>query len=70
MRLAEQMAFTNVGGFMSDDLYADLRAHFDKAQIYELGMSAAALIGCAKFLFVFDLAERAESCPVHRPPAT
>jgi hypothetical protein len=61
------MAIPNMSGYVTDDLWAELGAHFDDGQIYELGMCAAALIGMTKFLFTFDLGERTESCPVVRP---
>ncbi len=67
LRLAEQMDVTNTHGYVSDELHADLSAHFSDAEIFELGMTMAVLCGVAKFIFCFDLVTREESCPVRRP---
>lgn len=64
LRLAAEMALTNMEGQLTPALYADLSAHFDDAEIFELGMVAAVLAGMAKFLFVYDLVEREAYCPV------
>ncbi len=69
LRLAEQMAMQNMAGHMSKPLYDDLRAHFDDAQIVELGMVMAMLTGMAKMLFVYDLVSREASCPIAPPVA-
>lgn len=70
LRLAEEMAFTNVHGYVGDDLHAELHRHFDAAQVVELGMTAAALVGMTKFIFAFDYAEREASCSVQRSPGS
>jgi len=62
LRLAEQMVLTNPRGFLGSPLYAELRRHFDDAQIFELGMTMAVLTGMAKFLFVYDLVEKEDYC--------
>lgn len=62
LELADQMLLTNVQGHLDEDLYKKLRAHFDDAQILELGTVMSFLGGLAKFLFVFDLAEKEEYC--------
>ena len=67
LRVGEQMAWTNTQGYVTDELYGQLREHFDHFEIFELGMTAAALVGMGKFLLTFDLAERADNCPIHRP---
>jgi AhpD family alkylhydroperoxidase len=65
LRLADQMLLTNPGGQVDDALYADLRAHFDDAEILELGVVLGILAGMAKFLFAFDLVDREADCPIH-----
>ncbi len=64
LRLAAEMALTNMDGQLTPALYADLSAHFDDSEIFELGMVAAVLTGMAKFLFVYDLVEREAHCQV------
>ncbi len=64
LRLAAEMALPNMEGQLSPALYADLSAHFDDGEIFELGMVAAVLTGIAKFLFVYDLVEREAHCPI------
>ena len=66
LRACEQMALTNLHGFLGDDLHAELQEHFSDGEIFELGVTMAVLCGFAKFLFCFDLADREESCPIHR----
>ena len=41
--------------------------HFTPEEAFELGMTSAVLTGMAKFLFVFDLVTREDSCPIVRP---
>ncbi len=69
LRLAAEMALTNMDGRLTPALYESLSAHFDDGEIFELGMVAAVLTGMAKFLFVYDLVEREAHCPVGPPPA-
>ena len=64
LRLADQMKLTNPGGVLSPALYQDLKAHFDDAEILELGLVLGVLCGMARFLFAFDLVEKEENCPV------
>ncbi len=64
LRLAAEMALTNMEGRLTPALYEDLSAHFDDGEIFELGMVAAVLTGMAKFLFVYDLVEREAHCPI------
>lgn len=64
LALADRMAMTNLTGVLDAPLYAALRAHFDDAQIFELGMTAGILTGMAKFLFAFDLVAKEANCPV------
>jgi AhpD family alkylhydroperoxidase len=68
LELADQLLLTNVQGHLEPELYKKLRVHFDDTQILELGTVMSFLSGLAKFLFVFDLAEKEEHC-VFRPAA-
>lgn len=71
LKLAEEMALTNRQGELSKELHGELRGFFDDAEILELGMVSAVLVGMAKFLFVFDLVEREANCPFpHKAEAT
>jgi len=63
LELADQFLLTNQRGHLEPDLYARLRVHFDDAQILELGTVMSYLGGLAKMLFVFDMAEKEETCP-------
>ncbi|NBU26569.1 MAG: hypothetical protein EBS39_13355, partial [Gammaproteobacteria bacterium] len=62
LRLAAAMALTAPRGHLDPTLYAELRSHFDDAQIVELGMTMAVLTGMAKFLFAYDLVEKEDYC--------
>jgi AhpD family alkylhydroperoxidase len=64
LKVADQIAMTNMMGDLDRGLYNELRAHFDDAQIFELGMVAGILTGMAKFIFVYDLVEKEANCPV------
>ncbi len=66
LRACERMALTNLHGMIDDDLHAELQKHFSDGEILELGMTMAVLCGFAKFLFCFDLADREDTCPIHR----
>lgn len=68
LALADQFLMTNIQGHLDPDLYEDLRLHFDDAQILELGTVMSYLGGLAKMLFVFDMAEKEDTCPF-RPAA-
>lgn len=61
--LADELALTSPDGRLGPSLYQRLKAGFSDAQIFELGMVFGLLAGMAKFMFVFDLVEREESCP-------
>lgn len=69
LRIAGAMALTNPGGQLDEPLYREARAHFDDAQIFELGMTMAVLTGMAKFLFTYDLVEKEDYCEFGAPPA-
>lgn len=62
LRFAAQMALTNPGGGMDAALYEDLRAHFEDAEICELGVVMAVIGGMAKLAFVLDLVEKEGYC--------
>ena len=62
LRYAAQMSLTNQEGRMSEDLYKDLRTHFDDASICELGVAMAIIGGMAKLSFVLDLVEKEDYC--------
>lgn len=63
LKLADQMVLTNPDGVLDKDLYTELQAHFDDAEILELGLVMGVLAGMAKFIFAFDLVEKEETCP-------
>lgn len=69
LRYTAQMALTNPDGVMDKKLYADLRAHFDDAQICELGTVMAVIGGMAKLSFVLDLVEKETYCEFAKPAA-
>lgn len=64
LKLADQIVLTNMHGELDKALYGELKPHFDDAEIYELGITAAVLTGMAKFLFVYDLVEKEANCPI------
>ncbi|MFZ5704852.1 MAG: carboxymuconolactone decarboxylase family protein [Pseudomonadota bacterium] len=68
LELADEFLMTNIQGHLEPELYAKLHKHFDDAQILELGTVMSYLGGLAKMLFVFDMAEKEETCPF-RPAA-
>lgn len=67
IELADQMMLQNMTGQLTADLYARLRRYYSDEQIVEMGFVAAVLTGMAKYVFVFDLVEREEACPIRRP---
>lgn len=69
LRYAAQMVMTNPDGVMTAALHADLRRHFDDAQICELGVVMAVIAGMAKLAFVLDLVEKEAYCEFARPAA-
>ncbi len=60
------MVLTNLHGMITEEIHADLRKHFSDGEIFELGVVMAVLCGFAKFLFCFDLADREDTCPIHK----
>lgn len=67
LALADEMVLTNQEGRLTDAQRAALLEHFTPEEAFELGMTSAVLTGMAKFLFVFDLVTREDSCPIVRP---
>lgn len=63
LEFAEQVALTNHDGKLDQGLYDRLSAHFDDAQICELGTVMAVISGMAKLSFVMQLVEREDYCP-------
>lgn len=63
LRLADAIAMTSPDGRLNEPLYKELREHFDDAQVFEMGFVFGILAGMAKFLFVFDIAEKEDYCP-------
>jgi AhpD family alkylhydroperoxidase len=64
IELADQMLLQNMNGQLTPELHARLRRWYTEAQIVEMGFVAAVLTGMAKYVFVFDLVEREEACPI------
>jgi alkylhydroperoxidase family enzyme len=69
IQLADEMMLQNMTGQLTPALYSRLRKFYSDAQIVELGFVAAVLTGMAKYVFVFELVQREETCPVVRPAA-
>ena len=53
-------------GVVDEELATELRRHYADGQIMELAMVIAILVGMARLLFAFDLADRELGCPVGR----
>lgn len=58
----DQMVLTNQDGKLDKPLYDQLRRSFNDAQIVEMAMVAAVLIGAAKLTFVLDIVPREAVC--------
>ena len=56
LELADEMALTNMEGYLADDLTARLQAHYSDGAIFEIGQTMAILCGFAKFLRVYGIA--------------
>lgn len=63
IEFADQMLMHNMDGRLTQERYDRLRAHFTDAQIVEMAMVSAVLVGAAKMMFVLDLVPREASCP-------
>lgn len=64
LQLADEIVLQNLNGSLSGELYKKLKNFFSDAEIFELGMVASLMTGMAKFLFVYDLVEKEENCPI------
>ena len=64
LSLVDEIVLPNMNGQLTPVLYASLGEHFSDAEIFELGMVASLMTGMAKFLFVFDLVEKEDNCPI------
>lgn len=62
LEFAELMTLGNQTETTSPELLARLKAHFDEAQICELGVVTAFISGFAKLSFVLDLVDRESYC--------
>ena len=62
MRLAATQSNAVDEHTVSRELLAELQQHFDDGQIVEMGMIIAVLVGMARFLFSFDLADEQQGC--------
>lgn len=63
LALAEVMALTNPFGVVTPELYTRAKQVFSDAELVELGLTMAVLIGVAKFVFAYDLLEKEQFCP-------
>ena len=64
LKLVDEIVLQNMNGNLSNRLYENLKKYFSDAEIFELGMVASLMTGMAKFLFVYDLVEKEENCPI------
>lgn len=62
MRLAATQSNVVDDHTIPPDLLAELQHHYDDGQIVEMGMVIAILVGMARFLFSFDLADEQHGC--------
>ncbi|MEZ5499706.1 MAG: carboxymuconolactone decarboxylase family protein [Steroidobacteraceae bacterium] len=69
LELAERLSLNSPQGSLDPGLYDECRRHFSDAQIVELGLTMAILVGMAKFLFTFDLVEKESYCQFGSPGA-
>ena len=65
LALADQIVITNMNGNLDKNLYSKLKKFYSDAEIFELGVAAGILTGMAKFLFVYDLVEKEDNCPIN-----
>jgi alkylhydroperoxidase family enzyme len=61
LELADEMALRNMSGYLDEELYGRLAAHYDDGAIFELGMTMAVLCGFARFQRVYGLEGHRES---------
>lgn len=55
LELADEMALTNMEGYMGEELTARLQALYADGAIFEIGQTMAILCGFAKFLRVYGI---------------
>ena len=65
LELADQIVIPNMNGNLDKNLYSRLKKFYGDAEIFELGIAAGILTGMAKFLFVYDLVEKEDNCPIN-----
>jgi len=63
LRLAERLSLYSSQG-VDEVLMNDLQKNFSDAEIIELAMVMAILIGMAKMLFAFNFVEKESYCPL------
>lgn len=63
LRLAERLSLYSTQG-VDEVLMHDLQKNFSDAEIIELAMVMAILIGMAKMLFAFNFVEKESYCPL------
>lgn len=63
IEFADQMMAHNMDGLLTRERYERMRRHFTDAQIVEMAMVSAVLVGAAKMMFVLDIVPREASCP-------
>ena len=66
LELATVLSNAVQDGVVDEELATELRRHYPDGQIMELAMAIAILVGMARLLFAFDLADRELACPVGR----
>jgi len=62
MELADEVALNNADGELTPELYAKLKRHFSDAEILELGLCLATIVGLVKLSFTFGLVEKEGYC--------
>ncbi len=62
MELADEVALNNPDGELTPELYAKLKRHFSVAEILELGLCLAMIVGLVKLSFTFGLVEKEDYC--------
>jgi alkylhydroperoxidase family enzyme len=55
LELADEMALTNMEGYLGEELTGRLQAHYTDGAIFEIGQTLAILCGFAKFLRVYGI---------------
>ena len=63
LRLAERLSLCSTLG-VDEKLMSDLQKNFSDAEIIELAIAVAILVGMAKMLFAFNFVEKENYCPL------